>query len=426
MKKFILFLLLSFILFGAFSTQAYADDSTTTPLLTSGICLYEKTNDSGQISDAYYYYLLDEADVYWVYLKSEKYILGFASNEVEYYGLNANYRTDFNTAVFNPNLKFKCVNTLQWNSYTFPYSVYLTSIYVSDPFSFGIFKEYENMNELLEDMKAYKDLDDFMNNKLPSGGADRLPLPTFSIKQAFTVADTASVKYTFSWKASEHQIYADNPNRYKLQFVASADIERGEVAGTSLLKANDITFINNDCKITISPSVPIYKESYSFLDREVGESLIDLYDFEYTRWDDSSSIFYFLFVRVIDPETEKTSLWKVYKCQGRFITPTGYYYDEEGNAYAGDDNDEIDDSTNYDSDPTTDADDDPDSPFYNDGAELDARHLFNNLKEIVETLKGIPELFEKVFLWMPNYLIVLIVTSIGLLVVVGFVKLFFH
>ena len=114
---------------------------------------------------------------------------------------------------------------------------------------------------------------------------------------------------------------------------------------------------------------------------------------------------------------------KVYKCQGRSVQPIGNIYDENGNAYAYEDDSTIDDSGSYDSDPSNSAYDSPTSPSYHDGTTLDAMALVNNLEEVVSTLGELPQLFKKVFLWMPDYLVVLIVSSIGLFVVVGFVKM---
>lgn len=313
-------------------------------------------------------------------------------------------------------------------NYQFPFNIAYSIIQVGSKqiVSQAFDKIYATMNDFCDDLQKYDDLKSFVDKNDPSssGGGDRLPLLSFQIKQAWTVADIGgTVKYTFNWKVGEHDIYASNPNKYKIQMLATAKYREETTSGTSTVIADELTYIYPECNFYISNAIPIYKESYSFLEREARNKLCDIAGVNKNNSSEVSSFFY-LFVRVIEPESGKTSLWKVYKCQGRNITQSGYYYDDDGKQYTGNTDDDIDDSASYDNDPSTDANEDSNSPFYNDGAEIDAQHLLNNLEEIVSTLKGIPELFQKVFLWMPDYLIVLIATSIGLIIVIGFVKMF--
>lgn len=425
-KTFILFLVLFSVLL---NLSVYADE-TNRPFVSSGVQLYEKANSAGTNSSALYYYLNNNVPHVFVYIRSENNGVGIFEEPTDgyYKKIDSMNTHDFNASQFSMTFQTSEASVLFDRTLPYPVNTGL-KVYISEPFIASQYIFYDKMSDLVADMQKYQNVSDFIKNYAPGYGSDTLPLPTFKIKQALTsgesVFDKASVKYTFSWSVSEHEIYANNPNKYQIQMVATARYTQKEVMGTTSVIAEDLQFINPECQTYVDSAIPIYKESYSFLERTYREKLCDIAGV--SKSDSSApTSFYFLFVRVVDPEAEKSSLWKVYKCQGRLISPTGFYYDNEGNPYPGDSDDEIDGSTSYDSDPSTDDRNSPTSPNYNNGAEMDAQHLINNLEEIVNTLQGIPELFKQVFLWMPDYLIVLIATSIGLILVIGFVKMFLH
>ena len=314
------------------------------------------------------------------------------------------------------------------------------SEYLQNYYVFHVKKMDVTNYEYYEDYSDYQfeSYDDFLAN-CPTGeqmqedflkksdyNNDRLPVLDFNVKQAFVTAPSgAGVKYTWTWSAGQHEIYANNPNKYKLQMIASANIEVKTSLGTSTVVSNELNFINDNCKTTISNNIPVYKESYSFLDRDIKDKLVKTLG-ENVRYDDY--FVYYLFVRVIEPGTENCSVWKKYKMQGRIVTQEEIVYDEDGESYEINEEDkdknEPDSNMSYDEDARTDASKDESSELYDDSESLDGKTLMNNLENVIAFLKGVPDLFNKVFLWMPDYIVTLISLGFGIIVLVAIIKWF--
>ena len=421
MKNYLFIILVSiFTLFFTSNVFALSTNEATE------LCRYETTSKIEYAN----FVKRDNVDFYSVFFTNSKqyYLVSGSEGNVWHAGFQVKYLPkEFSSTALVSLRSARSIEGYTANFDIYFYNSSTTSLGASNLITHCFDMVFDSEQEFFDTLAGYNNFNDFLSHKLPSANG-RLPLLSFKIKQALTMGqgltDAASVKYTFSWSVSEHEIYANNPNKYSVQMLATSKYTQKDISGTSTVVAEDIGYINPECNVYVDKGIPIYKETYSFLERTYREKLCEIAGVDKSASSAPLS-YYFLFVRVVEPETGKSSLWKVYRCQGRNISQGSYYYDDEGNDYASNNNeDEIDDKTNFDSDPSTDDTKSPTSSNYNSGAEMDAEHLLNNLEEIIATLKGIPELFEKVFLWMPDYLIVLIATSIGLLLVVGFVKLF--
>lgn len=425
MKK-LHYILLTFLLLCFSSLNVFASEQVDFPN-EDLLGLYSVRNDEYKYTATHYGRLDSERHLFFsVSSANTCYIIRESAGTIDYGSVVENDGSSTPTSIYLNAYNFELRKNwnLLFDAYIYGFNYYPGDLLVAA-------HDFESESALINYLKDFSSFDDLYNNTSSDFGggnvpSNRLPMLKFKINQAFTLGDsltdTASVKYTFSWSVSEHELYANNPNKYILQMVASGDISATSSMGVDSLVTNKIGYINDSCKTHISQAIPIYKESFSFLERTYREILCKTAEVNPLDWGPQN--FWYLYVRIVESETEKCSLWKVYKCQGRFITPTGYAYDDSGEIVPIEEDDEVDDSAEYDDDPRTDDYDDPTSPAYNDGTELDAKFLLNNLEEIVSMLKSIPDLFSKVFSWMPTSLILLITTSIGLMIVVGFVKMF--
>lgn len=281
---------------------------------------------------------------------------------------------------------------------------------------------FTNLQDFLDEMEenGWKNPNDPNN---PNNG--KLPLLKMTVKREIVPnfgIPLQKNKEIFEWNYADEILYSNNPTSYYLEIIASAHITPPlNGIGKPTVDTQDPT-INDNCKVTISSSIPISKNSYSFIYEDIGKALYNAGG--YNSFNELAG--YFVYIRIVGKENDETSNWKMYQfAMNGEKRQEGYIIDPDtGQAHSITPDDDTDTGpAKYTNDSNADTKSDPSSISYegSDGT-YNVGTMVGTLKSIINELRDFPLLVAQIFGIFPDWMINLIIVSIGLLVVIGLVK----
>lgn len=263
---------------------------------------------------------------------------------------------------------------------------------------------------------------------------DHLPMLTYSLKRTTVVGfpSITEIMENLSWDYTEKELYKDNPTKYNIEILISANWKKAPTGIGNIRDVSNMQF-NDKAKHYISSAVPIVENSYKWRYSQQGK---ELYKKAGENWGDESG--YNLFIRTYEVGGSKVSYWKVYNLAlGGYVQQEDTLIDENGNKvpiskddydignteHDGKNKDDQSSSAPYSSDNKASTDNDPNSDSYRDNGNYSIDSFLGSIKNVINTISGIPSLLSSLASWLDPRLITLITASIALVVSIGVVKM---
>lgn len=264
--------------------------------------------------------------------------------------------------------------------------------------------------------------------------SDHLPMLTYSLKRTTVVGfpSITQIMENLSWDYTEKELYKDNPTKYNIEILISANWKKAPTGIGNIRDVSNMQF-NDKAKHYISSAVPIVENSYKWRYSQQGK---ELYKKAGENWGDESG--YNLFIRTYEVGGSKVSYWKVYNLAlGGYVQQEDTLIDENGNKvpiskddydignteHDGKNKDDQSSSAPYSSDNKASTDNDPNSDSYRDNGNYSIDSFLGSIKNVINTISGIPSLLSSLASWLDSRLITLITASIALVVSIGVVKM---
>lgn len=264
--------------------------------------------------------------------------------------------------------------------------------------------------------------------------SDHLPMLTYSLKRTTVVGfpSITQIMENLSWDYTEKELYKDNPTKYNIEILISANWKKASTGIGNIRDVSNMQF-NDKAKHYISSAVPIVENSYKWRYSQQGK---ELYKKAGENWGDESG--YNLFIRTYEVGGSKVSYWKVYNLAlGGYVQQEDTLIDENGNKvpiskddydignteHDGKNKDDQSSSAPYSSDNKASTDNDPNSDSYRDNGNYSIDSFLGSIKNVINTISGIPSLLSSLASWLDPRLITLITASIALVVSIGVVKM---
>lgn len=264
--------------------------------------------------------------------------------------------------------------------------------------------------------------------------SDHLPMLTYSLKRTTVVGfpSITQIMENLSWDYTEKELYKDNPTKYNIEILISANWKKAPTGIGNIRDVSNMQF-NDKAKHYISSAVPIVENSYKWRYSQQGK---ELYKKAGENWGDESG--YNLFIRTYEVGGSKVSYWKVYNLAlGGYVQQEDTLIDENGNKvpiskddydignteHDGKNKDDQSSSAPYSSDNKASTDNDPNSDSYRDNGNYSIDSFLGSIKNVINTISGIPSLLSSLASWLDPRLITLITASIALVVSIGVVKM---
>lgn len=281
---------------------------------------------------------------------------------------------------------------------------------------------YSSWDDLISEMNEYDSYDEWFTQHKdvldPDPPKESLPNFTYQISKKWSPRIFTNIlQYNFyaNWNCEEFEIYCNAPNNYyvecKAKFVLSG------------LNASDSIFIDKQ---------PIVTNELSFSIDDVCDKLLNI---SYPQAPGMPAVkpSFYVMLRVISSDSSLCSDWHFYLVEpsaGNNITDSGSFSENDNGDLdltepPSDSNTNINNS-NLTKDPNgnkTSASSNPDSSLYDDSTSVNSGSVYNTLKSNVDTVKNISSLLATCYQWFPSWLLSLISASIGIIVVVGLIKI---
>lgn len=263
---------------------------------------------------------------------------------------------------------------------------------------------------------------------------DHLPMLTYSLKRTTVVGfpSITQIKENLTWDYTEKEIYKDNPTKYNVEVWVSANWKAAPTGIGNIRDVSNMQF-NDKAKVVIEPDISVVKNLCSWKYSELGKKL---YKEAGENWGDESG--YNMYVRTYEVGGSKVSYWKVYNLAlGGYVQQEDTLIDENGNKvpiskddydignteHDGKNKDDQSSSAPYSSDSSTTAEDNPNSSLYKDTGNYSIDSFLGSIKNVINTISGIPSLLSSLASWLDPRLIALITASIALVISIGVVKM---
>lgn len=249
----------------------------------------------------------------------------------------------------------------------------------------------------------------------PTEPEEKLPNLTYKVSRKWHPRVTSNIAhYNFhaNWSASEYEIYSKNPQNYVVEVYLTPYNEN----------------LSSKAKLYYSKSLML-DEHLSLSMDDAREVIWNYVSGSNVDGADIKSFPYYVMLRVASVDGLRHSDWHFYNINGNSVIDNGTFSEDVDNEEfkseipPTDDNNTVDD-TALQKDPdgeNTTASKDPSSPSYKEN--YDPYSLYQNMKGAVATVKDIASMISVCYQWLPQWLLGLIACSIGLLVVVGFIKI---
>lgn len=264
--------------------------------------------------------------------------------------------------------------------------------------------------------------------------SDHLPMLTYSLKRTTVVGfpSITQIKENLSWDYTEKELYKDNPTKYNVEVWVSANWKAAPTGIGNIRDVSNMQF-NDKAKLAIDSAIPIVKNSYGWLYSDKGKKL---YKEAGQNWGDESG--YNLFIRTYEVGGSKVSYWKVYNLAlGGYVQQEDTLIDENGNKvpiskedydignteHDGKNKDDQSSDAPFSTDNKDDADESPTSDFNKSNGNYSIDSFLGSIKNVINTISGIPSLLSSLASWLDPRLIALITASIALVISIGLVKM---
>ena len=263
---------------------------------------------------------------------------------------------------------------------------------------------------------------------------DYLPMLSYSLKRKTVIGfpSITQIKENLTWDYTEKELYKDNPTKYNVEVWVSANWKAAPTGIGNIRDVSNMQF-NDKAKLAIDSAIPIVKNSYGWLYSDKGKKL---YKEAGENWGDESG--YNLFIRTYEVGGSKVSYWKVYNLAlGGYVQQEDTLIDENGNKvpiskddydignteHDGKNKDDQSSDAPFSTDNKDDADESPTSDFNKSNGNYSIDSFLGSIKNVINTISGIPSLLSSLASWLDPRLIALITASIALVISIGVVKM---
>lgn len=369
-----------------------------------------KHNKGSNKAPTYYYLSFQNTAV----LKQKNRVAGSENT----YGLNTN------TTIIDDQF-FNCFPDLQGKTiYRYAYTPFINDI-VDNNYDF----EVTSSTDLLEQLEHM----DYTNPGWSNAGD--LPLLSFTLDRKIVpqaALNITTTKLIFNWDYTEKEPYKSSPSNYSFDMMACANFKASPTGVGEIYDADNLSVNPTNQVIISNGGNNISVNTYSFLYGNIGQSV---YSKSNKTWNDdsinSATLGYNLYIRCRDTRGTKFSYWKIFKVQaGGYVTSTNSLLTPDGTIVNGNDYEDADDGldpsnngvAHYDTDNSSSAQEDPSGEMYSPNANFNIGTMIANLKSIVNSLLDLPNILGQLVTFLPEWLITLLVLSIGMFVVIGLVK----